>query len=249
MSDNQLEKIKITPYSEQPIPPIKSVYGWKETPILENNQVLVPLNSLNKELIVTQPQYYLQNIPHSNEIMHAREEVAEKLIEAAKLLPEGYKLLLWDTWRPLEVQQALFDKYYEKLKLENPEVDDDKLSELTQTYVSLPSDNPNKPSPHYTGGAVDLSILKTDGSPLPMGTEFDHFGPKAALRHYEELFNPSKQEIIYRNNRRILAGVMMEVGFSPYDEEWWHFDYGNQFDAARSDKENAVYGPIKIQSA
>ena len=34
---------------------------------------------------------------------------------------------------------------------------------------------------------------------------------------------------------------MTEAGFTNYDEEYWHFDFGNQFDAARR-RGTAIYG-------
>jgi D-alanyl-D-alanine dipeptidase len=123
----------------------------------------------------------------------------------------------------------------------------EELRQEAQTYVSLPSDDPLKPSLHNTGGAIDLIIIGPNRVPLNMGTEFDHFGPEASARYYEERILKPEEEII-RNNRRLLYNAMVNVGFSGYDEEWWHFDFGNQFDAARTNKTYAEYGPISINN-
>ncbi|MBQ4051251.1 MAG: hypothetical protein IJD13_06430, partial [Oscillospiraceae bacterium] len=40
-----------------------------------------------------------------------------------------------------------------------------------------------------------------------------------------------------RDNRRLLYHVMIRAGFTNYDGEWWHFDYGNPLWASRTGKE------------
>ncbi|MBI3888742.1 hypothetical protein HY311_03030 [Candidatus Nomurabacteria bacterium] len=95
-----------------------------------------------------------------------RKGVAEKLLAAQELLPEGYYFRFYDTYRPLSVQQALFDEQKAKFKIAHPEWDEATLDSKTQNYVSLPSPNTERgtthPSPHSTGGAVDLTIIKMD---------------------------------------------------------------------------------------
>lgn len=93
------------------------------------------------------------------------------------------------------MQQSLFDQYLRELRNRKPLVDIHTLIQETQKYVSLPSDDSDKPSPHYTGGAVDLSILDSNGEMLPMGTNFDHFGAEATTRHYEEKKIPDDNEL------------------------------------------------------
>lgn len=66
-----------------------------------------------------------------------------------------------------------------------------------------------------------------------MGTDFDHFGPEAATRYFEERDVAAKKAIATSDNpvanRRLLFNVLSQHGFTNYAEEWWHFDYGNQF--------------------
>lgn len=237
-----MEKIAIPDLINIPIPPIKPVSGWKKIEIKENGESLVKLNNLSPELIAVDSQYYSLGIRYANDTLYARECVGQSLVEAAKILPEHHKLLIWDAWRPLEVQQALFDSYLEKLHAQNPNIPLEEIRERAQTYVSLPSGDPQKPSPHYTGGAVDLTILGPNFLPLDMGTEFDHFGVEVSANYYDGPTLEPGDELL-RNNRRLLYNAMAKAGFSGYDEEWWHFDFGNQFDAARTDKAFAMYGP------
>lgn len=229
------------------IPVIRGVQGWKGIEIRECKEPLVLLNERAPNLIAVDPQYYARDIDHASSNLYARRGVANRLVVAANLLPPDYKLLIWDAWRPLEVQQDLFDEHLNKLRQDNSGSSISQLKEMAQTYVSLPTDDPLKPSPHYTGGAVDLTIFGPAGSPIDMGTDFDHFGLEASARFYEEGHN-SSEEVPIGKNRRLLYNIMADAGFSGYDEEWWHFDYGNQFDAARSLKKTAIYGGIQYNT-
>jgi D-alanyl-D-alanine dipeptidase len=80
-----------------------------------------------------------------------------------------------------------------------------------------------------------------------MGTEFDHFGPEAATRYFEDKLLKAEtltiEEYSCLQNRRLLFHVLAEVGFTNYHEEWWHFDYGNQFWGKITGKQ-AIYGPV-----
>ncbi len=81
-----------------------------------------------------------------------------------KFLPGGYYLKFFDCYRPLEVQQALFDTQKANLAKQYPELSEKELIEKAQTYVSVPAPNEQfgtkHPSPHSTGGVVDLTIVK-----------------------------------------------------------------------------------------
>lgn len=136
----------------EPIVTQESIRGWKTIEIRECGEPLVNLAEAPQVLVDS--QYFKQGIKGSKEEVFLRLGVANRLVAATQYLPKGYKFLIWDGWRPLEVQQALFDKFYNWLEKENPGLPEENLVDLTQTYVSLPSINPTKPSPHNTGGAV-----------------------------------------------------------------------------------------------
>lgn len=137
----------------------------------------------------------------------------------------------------------MFDTFKAELARKNPEWNNDRLNKETQTYVSLPSSDPKKPSPHNTGGAIDLSLCDFENKPLPMGVPFDFFGKESSTNYYENLPNITPEQIVYRNNRRLLFHIMSRAGFTNYEEEFWHYDFGNQFDAVRKNAV-AVYGAI-----
>jgi D-alanyl-D-alanine dipeptidase len=70
----------------------------------------------NKNNIIVQPAYYLKGLPGSVDKCYLRQSVAKKLAEISNSLPNGYKLKIYDGWRPLAVQKHLFDTYKEELR-------------------------------------------------------------------------------------------------------------------------------------
>lgn len=153
------------------------VQGWKDIPIKEDENLdpLVPLGPLSQEAgIVTTSSIYFgehSNSPYAESkhtlegsllTLFARRSVARRLLAAEQLLPAGYHLLVFDVYRPYQVQKSLHDFYKQKLSEKYPEMASEALESETQNYVSLPSKDPTRPSPHSTGGAVDLSIIKLD---------------------------------------------------------------------------------------
>lgn len=229
-----------------PIPTGRSVEGWKNVAIEENGEPLVLLNSYAPDRISVEPQYHLQNIPNAISDCYCREGVASRLLHAAKAMPNGYKFLIWDAWRPVEVQHELFEFYKNDLQ-KRTGLTGDALQTETQKYVSLPSIDELRPSPHLTGGAVDLTITASDGSLLNMGTIFDYFGNEAQTDYFETKSNNSKKDLEIRRNRRFLYNLLIAAGFTNYPHEWWHFDYGNQFWAVQGNR-MAIYNKTNPSS-
>lgn len=230
----------------KPIPQNMSIRDWQNVQVIENNEKMVLLNIFAPEYISVSPQYFIQGIPHAKQDQCVRETVANKLVDAAKKLPQGYKLLVWDAWRPIEVQQALFDDFCTKLKIIYGYSNEIAFSKA-QKYVSLPSDDKFKPSPHYTGGAVDLTIINENIVPLNMGTNFDYFENEAKTDFFEKYNANNSLDLftfdLIQTNRRLLFNVMLSCGFTNYPNEWWHYDYGNQFWAVQK-KCYAIYSGL-----
>lgn len=53
--------------------------------------------------------------------------------------------------------------------------------------------NENNPSPHTTGGAIDLSLIDSSDNYLNLGTSFDDFNDKSNTRYYEQLIEAGKK--------------------------------------------------------
>ncbi|MFR8003085.1 MAG: M15 family metallopeptidase [Hydrogeniiclostridium sp.] len=176
--------------------------------------------------IVYAASYYQQNLNGALSRCYVRKKVADLLLQALTLLPEGYSFQIFDTLRPVSVQQALYDAYMAELMRLHPDWDREKLNEEIDQFVALPRIDYRRPAPHTTGGAVDLTLCR-GGAPLPMGTDFDDFSPRAGtgyLEKHQEL--PGDKEAA--QNRRILYHCMLAAGFVNYSGEWWHFSYGDR---------------------
>ena len=127
---------------------------------------------------------------------YLRLKTVTALIDAnKKFLRKGYRIKIFDCYRPLDIQKKMW------AIVSNPQ------------YVA----NPAKGSIHNRGGAVDITLINLQGAELEMGTSFDFFGKEAA-HNYKNLSNKVKR------NRNLLKSVMKSSGFNPFDSEWWHYN-------------------------
>jgi D-alanyl-D-alanine dipeptidase len=166
-------------------------------------------------------------IPGSSPHIIARKTVVQKLLDAERLLPKGYRFKIYDAYRPIAVQQALWDYFRAQKETQNPDKTPKEIDKITAFCVSFPSYNVLEPSLHNTGGAVDLTIIDENGNELDMGCEFDEFSNKSWTNHFEQdCYNGENNDVV-RDNRRLLYNVMTAVGFTNLPSEWWHFDYGD----------------------
>ena len=214
--------------------------------IRENGQSLVPL-SLAQNQILVRPAYFSAGFTAALPECYARDDVRKKLLQANALLPKGMRLVILDTWRSKETQTALFEQCAAALAKAHPDKDEQTINEMTSEFVARPSLDSTRPSPHVTGGAVDLTIATTDGVPLFFGAPFDYPGPVSNTRYFEERLEQgetltgSEQEAL--ENRRLLYDVMIRAGFVNYHGEWWHFEYGTQRWAYVKKEPYAFFGP------
>ncbi len=128
-----------------------------------------------------------------------RLKTVKALVKAnEKLIKKGYRIQIFDCYRPLDIQKKMWQI------VSNPE------------YVA----DPAKGSIHNRGGAVDITLVDKNGKALDMGTPFDFFGPEAG-HNYQNLSDEVKQ------NRALLKQIMQENGFVSFDSEWWHYNLQN----------------------
>jgi zinc D-Ala-D-Ala dipeptidase len=125
-----------------------------------------------------------------------RAPVAARLARAAWLLrPAGLRLMVWDAYRPLSVQKAMWDAC--------PDPD----------FVA----HPRRGSRHNRGAAVDVTLSDWRGLPIAMPTDFDDFSPRA-------WWNATDAPPGAIRHREILRRAMLAAGFTGIRHEWWHFD-------------------------
>jgi D-alanyl-D-alanine dipeptidase len=112
-----------------------------------------------------------------------------------RLMKKGFKIKLFDCYRPLDIQKKMWTI------VSNPK------------YVA----NPSKGSIHNRGGAVDITLVDLNSKELDMGTTFDYFGIEASHN-----YSSFSKEI--RNNRNLLRKIMIKEHFNSFDSEWWHYN-------------------------
>lgn len=107
---------------------------------------------------------------------------------------QGYRLKIFDAFRPSEAQWVMW----------NHTPDPEFLAD------------PRRGSPHSRGVAVDLTLLDKAGKELDMGTGFDAFTP---LSHHAS----TAVSAAAQRNRFLLLGLMTAAGWDFYRNEWWHY--------------------------
>lgn len=168
-----------------------------------------PLVTPSHPDILTLEAYWEVGWPSAHPRTLVRTSVAKSLVEVVGFLPDGFGLAILDAWRPLELQQEIYEAAY---------VD----TSLPEGFVNVPSRDPSTPPPHFTGGTVDLT-LSWQGLPLALGTHFDDFTSRAHPRAFEDVAGP------VRDLRRLLYWSMSSAGFIINSQEWWHFELGTRW--------------------
>lgn len=108
--------------------------------------------------------------------------------------PLGLRLKVFDAYRPVEGQWALWNA--------SPDPE----------FVA----DPRGGGPHNRGVALDLTLIDRAGQELDMGTGFDALTP---LSHHAR----TDVSLAAQRNRFILLGLMTAAGFEYYTNEWWHY--------------------------
>ena len=126
---------------------------------------------------------------------------AEAAVEVHhKLADRGLGLLIHDAYRPWQVTKMFWDATPDEMK----------------DFVA----NPAKGSRHNRGCALDLTLYDLQsGDPIQMVSGYDEF----SQRSYPLYPGGTHRQRWYRG---LLRRTMENQGFSVYEFEWWHFDFG-----------------------
>jgi len=121
---------------------------------------------------------------------------AKKLIAANNEFKSlGYRIKVFDAYRPYSAQQILWDAAPDK------------------SYIA----NPKKGSVHNKGAAVDVTLVDEQGNELPMPSNYDEMTKRSHLNYKD-----CDEQLI--KNRELLGSIMVKHGFKRISTEWWHFD-------------------------
>ena len=144
---------------------------------------------------------FMQSVFYREPHAFMQRPAAEAVARAHRSLAEyGYGLLIHDAYRPWFVTKMFFDATPEDQKI----------------FVADPANG----SRHNRGAAVDLTLYDlATGAPVQMVGGYDEFSERS-YPHY--IGGTSLQ----RWHRDLLRKAMEAEGFSVYEFEWWHFDYG-----------------------
>lgn len=124
-----------------------------------------------------------------------RRSAAERLAKAATgLRAKKLRLVIYDAYRPLSVQKALWS------------------AKPDPRYVA----DPAKGSSHNRGGAVDVALADENGNALPMPSAFDEFGPRSS-------HGAAGVPAAARRNAETLKAELEGAGFVSLKDEWWHY--------------------------
>ncbi len=224
---------------------------WNKIPIKDNGEKLIAIPSYLK-FLDPHPYSHL-GAPYKDKtsIWKLREEVVNRLVKVHDYLisKSSFNLLIYDSWRPLEVQEFMFKR---AILLECEKSDIDISFENIKSYPSIlkkvekfwayPSYDTRCPPPHSTGGALDVCLLDKDGNLVEMGSMVDQMDETSKPFFYANIKN--EEAIIWNSRRNLLREIMTKFGFAQHPNEWWHFSYGDQLWAWKNKKANALYGKI-----
>lgn len=151
--------------------------------------------------VVIDLRYSTEN-NHTGKVIYDFEDIwlrygtVKKLMKVQeKLKEDGYRLKIWDGFRPTYAQFRLWEACPDARYVANP-------------YVEF--------SNHSRGNTIDLTIVYADGNEVLMPTEFDNTTPMA-----DRVYDDCSPDAAH--NSQYLENIMVSCGFWGYWGEWWHY--------------------------
>jgi D-alanyl-D-alanine dipeptidase len=165
-------------------------------------------------------------------LAYVRQTVAEMAEQAARSLPDGWRLGVTDAWRPFERQAKIFAWMSGCVQEAFPGIGHAALRRKVCRWVA-PVDQKAPPG-HCTGAAIDVVLLGHDGEPADVTSPYSRLegGPTYVFGLTEEA----------RANRMLLVEAMLGAGFSNCRDEYWHYSFGDAGWAVRMGLNECRYG-------
>ncbi len=194
VSDSAVEPEPSRPEREER-PPVDS-----EKPVPEDDDIVFVMDyipSLYYDLKYATTDNFTGKVIYDFDEPRLRYGTVKKLAAAQEeLVSMGYSLVIWDAYRPLYAQQALWEAF----------PDPNFVSDPATGYCS-----------HSRGNTVDVTLTVIADASFPlMPSGFDEFSSKAD-RNYSDVSTTASA------NSRMLERVMTAHGFAGYSGEWWHY--------------------------
>jgi D-alanyl-D-alanine dipeptidase len=201
------------------------------------------------------------------EDVYLRLTLASKLLDIDDYLNDPFfnhlfggqvELYAEDGLRTRRLQKYLHDTVFPDLiKAKQPDIDELGLKRKLQQLIAEP-DKPGQPSPHATGGAVDVILRYKQGirghsrdARVLMGYEEGELSERCYPDYFE--LNPPKklEEEVARAHRQVFYAIMTgaafgtETGLQVNPTEWWHWSWGDQMWAKLKGEPAALYGAVE----
>jgi D-alanyl-D-alanine dipeptidase len=220
-------------YLFTPAHPVETIANLDKIAIRENGEPLVDLRAASPGVLV-------QPLSSHKKTLHARTSVAQRLNTAQEFLQEhapGHQIIVVDAWRSMSQQVFWHNLARVVFRVRHPLWSAGMVREIANKYVAAP--NGIAPPPHSTGGAIDVRLRDATGKTVCMGPR----KPAACRTAYDGL------SAAQRKNRDLLCRALESAGFSNYEEEWWHWSYGDSGWALRTNQPHAFYGRVDLLAA
>jgi D-alanyl-D-alanine dipeptidase len=230
------------------------VKPYQKIPIRDCGEPLVPIPLERFAVLSPHPYEKLGADYQGKSPYYLRLGVLDALLSAQSHLENerpGWKIQIFDAYRPVAVQQFMVDYAFTTLvqerglSLENlSEAEKQAIFQEVYQIWAIPSDNLATPPPHSTGSAVDITLVDAGGKVIDMGGEIDEMSDRSHPDYYLPSKSPLERQ--YHEKREFLAKLMKGAGFARHPGEWWHFSLGDQMWAWSLDQPFARYGRANL---
>jgi zinc D-Ala-D-Ala dipeptidase len=166
-----------------------------------------------------------------------RASVYDMLKKAQAALPEGYRFMIFETYRPFAKQETLWKNTNRQMKERYPDLDDESLFRICENFTANPYDGIG--SGHMCAAAIDLTLCDPSGKEFDMGTAMHEKSEKTKTE--TPLLSDEERKL-----RDILKTALEDAGFINYPAEWWHYSYGDHQWAWLTGRKEAIYGILDI---
>ncbi len=123
-------------------------------------------------------------------------DTVQKLLKAVELFAaDGYKIKIYDAYRPTSVQQRWFD--------------------IIKVHKWVADPSIGMGGRHDRGCAIDMALVDANGNELEFPTPM-HTLTEAASR-YAAMSDTARKNVEY------MTKIMVQCGFDYINSEWWHF--------------------------
>ena len=156
--------------------------------------VRAALPDIEYHIIFATPGNFTGRTLYSRDVCLLQSGTVEKLAKAQGLFAQdGYRIKIYDAYRPMSVSAILFDI-----------IQDSK-------YIAPPGS-----SSHNRAAAVDITLVDSDGNELEMPSPMHTFD---STSHRDSRVMSAEA----RGNMDYMTSVMRQSGFRTVSSEWWHF--------------------------